>query len=152
MNRHSIRYFFEHRLLPGGFYEEKERFIGMLLQDNEVLFRILDDLFEKEGVANPYLKESFKVGAEKLDEETMVVKIVFPKPEEEPLCYCSYLFFDKGFEKTAYFCIEKGADEMPDTPFVGAWTKDGAHLNYGKCTMENGGDFLRCAELYKQSK
>lgn len=113
MERHEIRYLLEHRLLPHWFFEQKMQLIGLLLRDQEVLYRIIGDLFEKEGIENPYTADQFAVTVSKPDDK-MVVRISFPEPEEEPLCYCSYLFFDETFEKVSYFCIEKGDEENGD--------------------------------------
>lgn len=150
MNRHKIRYMFEHRLLPHWFFENKLSFIGMLLREKEILYRILNDIFEKEEEENPYTVDMFKVSSLKIADEIMMVKISFPEPEEEPLCYCSYLFFDKAFEKLGYFCIEKGNEEGGRCPFVCSWTREGAHRNYGQCSFENNGDFLRCSDIYME--
>lgn len=152
MNLHSIRYMFEHRMLPQGFFEEKARFIGMLLQDKGVLYRIINDIFEKEEVQNPYEEEQFGIEAAKITEDVMMLKIIFPEPEEEPLCYCSYMFFDKDFEKIRYFCIEKGNGVGQPQPFVCSWDKDGTHLNHGNCTFEEHGDFKKCADIYMKQE
>jgi len=147
---------FEHKLLPQWFFENKDKFVGVILQDKTVLYKMINDIFQNEGMENPYISEQFDLEAEKITEEVMMLKIIFPEPEEEPICYCSYLFFDKDFEKTSYFCIEKGNDfciekgneEGQSNPFVCEWTADGAHLNYGKCSFEEHEDFLKCVDIY----
>lgn len=148
MNRHEIRYLFEHRLLPQWFFEEQAQLIGGLLHDKEMLFRIINDIFQKEGVDNPYSEDDFDVEPARITEEVMMLKIIFPEPEEEPLCYCSYLFFDQEFSKTSYFCIEKGNALGQDAPYVCSWTKDGDHCNHGNCTMEGNADFIKCADIH----
>ena len=154
MNLHDIRYMFEHRILSGWFYEGKSWFVGMLLNDKTVLFRIIDDIFQKEEVRNPYTEDQFGIEASKLTDDVMVLKIILPEPEDEPLCYCCYLFFDKEFENPRYFTIEKGNDitgKRGDTiPFVCSWTADGTHINHGNCSLDNKADLIRCAELYKE--
>lgn len=152
MNTHEIRYMFEHRLLPQWFFEEKERFVGLVLQKKGILYQIIDDIFVKEKVKNPYSVEQFDMETAKITEEVMMLKLIFPAPEEEPLCYCSYLFFNKGFEKLGFFCIEKGNTFGKIQPFVCAWTQDGSHLNYGHCTFEKQNDFLRCADIYMEQE
>ena len=52
MDRHAIRYTFEHRALPQWFFEDKEQFIGILLHDKNVLFRVINGMFEDEGITN----------------------------------------------------------------------------------------------------
>lgn len=150
MDRHEIRYMFEHRLLPHWFFEKKFAFVGMLHQDKGILYRIINDIFEKEGAENPYTVDMFGASLSKITDQAMTVKISFPEPEEEPLCYCSYLFFDEKFEKTGYFCIEKGNTEGGMCPFVCSWTEDGNHRNHGQCGLKNDGDFLRCADIYME--
>ena len=150
MDRHGVRYVFEHRILPQWFYEDKEQFVGLLLHDKNVLFRVINNIFEKEEVSNPYTEDDFGVIASKVTEDVLMIKITFPAPEEEPLCYCSYLFFDHDFEKINYFCIEKGNEYGENYPFVCSWDEDG-HSNYGNCTFEEHNDFLRCADLYMKN-
>ncbi len=152
MDRHTIRYMFEHRLLPEWFFEDKEQIVLPLLKDKGILFEVIDEIFRKEKVENPYSPEQFEVEPSKLTEEVFVVKIIYPEPEEEPLCYRSYLFFDLAFEKTAFFCIEKGGSLSDALPFVCAWTKDGAHKNYGNCTFDEHESFLKCASIYMRNE
>ena len=109
MDRHGIRYMYEHRLLPSWFFEDKAQFVGMLLHDKAILFRIIQEMFDKEGLQNPYKEEDFDIEATKITDAVLMLKIVFPVPEEEPLCYSSYMFFDSEFEKTSYFCTDSMA-------------------------------------------
>ena len=150
MDRHGVRYAFEHRLLPQWFYEDKEQFIGLLLHDKTVLFNVLNDIFQKEGIENPYTEKDLDIEFSKVTDEVLMLKISFPEPEEEPLCYCSYLFFDEAFEKMSFFCIEKGNEHGQDYPFVCSWSKDGVHSNYGNCTFEEYNDFIRCADVHME--
>lgn len=148
MDRHGIRYYFEHRLLPGWFFEHKEEFVGLILHDKTILFEMINDIFTDEKVSNPYKKEDFDVIASKVTDEVKMLKIIFPEPEEEPLCYCSYIFFDDEFEKISYFCIEKGNEASDNMPFVCSWSEDVIHSNHGNCTFEEYNDFIRCAEIH----
>ena len=151
MDRHGIRYMYEHRLLPNWFFEDKEQFVGMILQDKAVLYRIIEKIFDKENLPNPYKEDEFDIDVTKIVDDVLMLKIIFPEPEEEPLCYCAYMFFDSQFEKTSYFCIEKGNEAGNMCPFVCSWTTDSCHHNYGGCTFENYGDFLRCAEIHMEN-
>ena len=150
MDRHGIRYIFEHKLLPQWFFEDKMKFVGLLLHEKEILFNVINDLFEKEEVTNPYSLENFDVTAAKITDDVLMLRIGFPEPEEEPLCYCSYLFFDENFEKTSYFCIEKGNVESGDYPFVCSWTPDEVHHNHGNCSFDDHNDFIRCADIHME--
>lgn len=149
MDRHGIRYFFEHQLLPQWFFKYQFQFIGILLNRKGLLYQMIDDLFKEQGLENPYTPDLFDVTAKRLAEQ-MSVKISFPEPEEEPLCYCSYLFFDQEFDKVSYFCIERGNPAGQMHAFVCSWTQEETHLNHGHCHLGEEGDFLRCAEIYRE--
>lgn len=154
-DRHRVRYKFEHRILPQLFFEDKAQFIGIILNDKDVLFRMIDEVFNDEKVPNPYSEDDFSIDAARITESVLMLKIIFPEPEEEPLCYCSYLFFDDKFEKLGYFCIEKGNEMSDFYPFVCSWTPEGKrvkHVNYGNCTFEDHNDFLRCADIFMENE
>lgn len=148
MDNHGVRYVFEHRLLPQWFYKDKQEFIAALLHDKSILYRIIDDIFTKEDMLNPYQPEQFDIEAGRIAEDLIMVKIIFPTPEDEPLCYCSYMLFDKDFKKAIYYCIERGQDDSLEYPFVCSWSEDMTHSNYGQCSMEDLGDFKRCLHLF----
>ena len=148
MTVYDIRYSFEHRILPAWFYKHKGQFTGLLLKDKNVLYEIIDDMFKDAEMENPFTRDDFDIVAARLSNEIMMLKIIFPAPDQEPLCYCSYLFFDQNFERTSYFCIEKGGSIEPDKPYVCGWTADGKHQNYGNCTFDENDDFLRCLNLH----
>lgn len=149
MTLHEICYGFEHKLLPEMFFEYKFAFVKMLLDDKTKLYKIINDIFEDAKEKNPYTEDDFDIVLAKLDENLYMLKIIFPEPKTEPLCYCSYIFFDCSFEKTGYYCIEKGNSfSGKEEPFVCSWSKEGMHFNYGNCVMEDNKDFLRCLELY----
>jgi len=70
----------------------------------------------------------------------------------EPLCYSSYLFFDRAFKKLGFFCIEKGNGIGEMQPFVCSWSPEGEHSNYGNCTLEKQEDLLRCADIFMKQE
>ena len=150
MNIHKLRYLFEHRMLPDWFFREGDRLVAALLQDETLLFRIMADLLQKEGIRNPYTQRQFVAAVIKKAGPLTVLKITFPQPENEPLCYCSYLIFDNKFEKTAYFCIEKGNTIGKELPFLCRWTEDGSHLNCGACPHEEEQELKRCLEIVEE--
>lgn len=150
MDRHGIRYMFEHRLLPQWFFENKMEFVGLLLHEKEILFNVISDIFVEENVDNPYSVDDFGVSVAKIAEDVLMLRIGFPDPEEEPLCYCAYMFFDENFEKVSYFCIEKGNSESEGCPFVCSWTPDEVHYNYGNCSLENYNDFIRRSDIHME--
>lgn len=150
MNTHEIRYCFEHRILPRNFYEYKSDFFSLILKQTDVLYKVINDIFEEEGVKNPYTENEFGIEVMKRDEELLVIRLVFPVPEDEPLCYCSYLFVDKKLQKLKYFCIERG--NGTETVFVCSWTSDGRHINYGSCSLVGREDYERCLSIYSNEK
>lgn len=144
MGIQKIRYAFEHDLLPKFFHEETGNFIVSVLKDKGILFRIINDMFEKAGIENPYSAEQFDADGIKITDTLMMIKLEFPEPESEPLCYRCYLFFDDKFERLGFYSIEKGHD----LPFVCSWSKDKTHSNYGTCTFKENNDVLRCVEIH----
>lgn len=151
MNVHQIRYLVEHRLLPDFFYEKKGAFIGMLLHDKENLYQIADSVFKQEGVENPYSSEQFVVESGKVDEKTLMVKLTYPEPEEAPLCYCSYLFFDSQFQHMGFFTLEKSYGLPDGQVMLCTWTPD-SHANYGQYSYEDNAAFLRSLEIYQKQR
>ena len=144
---HDIRYFFEHQLLPRAFFEDRALLITVLVKEKDFLYKMVQEVFEKEGAECPYRPEEFRAEPLKISKDVLLLKLTYPEPESEPLCYGSYLLFDTAFENPAFFCLERGArrDEMP---FLCRWDESGNHLNYGRCSTEHGEALARCLELY----
>ena len=132
------------------FFENKERFIEAIAQDKAFVYRIFNDIYKKENVDNPYTQEQFRTDAVSIDENLMVIKLLFPEPEKAPLCYYSFLFFDKSSEKINFFCIEKSSIEANPLPHLCGRSADGSHLNYGRGTFEEEDNFLKCVEIYRK--
>lgn len=151
-SNHEIRYFFEHKLLPKWFFDEQMNFTISLLQDSSILYKAINDIYTGEGVENPYTSDMFKTEGGRISEDVFLLKITFPEPEEQPLCYCQYLFFDEKFEKVSFFTIERGIRiETGETvPFVCSWEADETHNNHGICTFEENDDFLHCADIHME--
>jgi len=146
--RHEIRYQLEHVLLPKKFYYDKIDFVCSLLNDRAYLFNMIDEMFKVLNLTNPYQISDFNVQELKLGEEVMVIKLTFPEPEEEPLCYCCYLFFDTGFKNSEYYLVEMGKIFDNTEPFICSWKPDGTYNKYGTCSLENGEDYAKCKEYY----
>lgn len=153
MGTWEVRYQLEHKSLPKWFFEDKEQLIDALLFNKTFLYDVIDDFFHQAGIENPYSAKDFKISYGKIKDGAFVIKITFPEPEREPLCYCSYLFFDRAFEKTSYFCIEKGNEDGSNQPFVCAWAEGGnSHLNYGLCSLEGDSNLRQCSAIYLREK
>lgn len=128
---HSARYIMEHRLLPQFLYEEGIGFMSAIATQDNVANEIFKDVMKQEGVENPYGENPISVNTFKV-ENILVAGFVFPKPEDEPLCYRSYALFDIEKKKAAYYCLEKG-DGEDAIPFLCAWDEEFNHWNMGNC-------------------
>lgn len=149
MNLTESMYYFEHTLLPAWFFGEKKKFVIAALNDKTFLYRVCSDVLKNEEVANPYKAEDFVAEPAKITDELLMMRIIFPMPAEEPLCYCSYMFFDNDFKQISYYTIEKGDPKKGPLPHVAEWTVDGVHHKIGRCGFENMGDFKACVDAHK---
>lgn len=149
MNLNESMFYFEHTLLPGWFFKEQKKFVIAALNDKTFLYRVLSDVFENEDVKNPYKAEDFVAEPAKISEDLMMLRIIFPMPSQEPLCYCSYMFFDNDFKQTSFYTIEKGDPAKGPLPHVCEWTPDGSHHKIGRCSFDNMGDFKACVDAHK---
>jgi len=131
---HSSRYVLEHKIIPQFLYEQGIGFMAAVVdKEKNILSNILLEIMEEEGVENPYGNTPITVEPFKV-ENILVACIIFPKPEEEPLCYRSYAFFDLESQRAAYYCVEMGQED--GAPFLCGWNEAGVHLNYGGCSNE----------------
>ena len=162
MQNTDILYMFEHKLIPLYCYERKEEFIQSVLEEEQFLFHMLADQFYEYGIEMPYIANQFQVEKKTVSDTISVLKLTFPEPELSPLCYYSYIFFDKDFKTIQYFTIEKMEDEMDqifsylglddlDTEdvCVCGWTPWDMHMNYGIYEKdEEEGIFEKCLYIY----
>lgn len=149
MTLHDALYIYEHKILPTNFFKFKGDFVATVLKRKEVLFKVFDGMLAEEKICNPYAEEEFKVDVLRADDELMILKITFPEPEDEPLCYCSYLFLDKELEKLRYFCVEKGAGIGGVQKYLCSWTQSGEHLNHGVCDLYENEEYIKCLSIYE---
>lgn len=149
MNLQDVLYNYEHRVLPTNFYKYKSDFIALILKRKDVLYKVLSDIFDEEGVDNPYSEEDFNLEILRADETLLVVQITFPEPMAEPLCYCSYLFVDKELENLKFFCVEKGTGIGGSQKYICSWSAEGEHLNYGSYDLEANEGYLKCQSIYE---
>lgn len=133
MGRHEVRYAFEHQILPHLFYEDKEQFVGMVLQDKGVLYEIISSIFDKEGVENPYVDEEFEVEPIRLSEDVLMLKITLPEPEEPILCSDIYLVYSVDDLSTKrYFTVELLERKWLKKSYcLCEREKNGFHCNHG---------------------
>ena len=133
---HQARYMVEHRLIPELLYKEGIGFMGAIAEEDNILNKILLEYLTKDGVENPYSDKAIKVKPFSI-KDILIAKITFPEPEEEPLCYESYAFYDTANDRAGYYCLEKGG-AIDDQPFLCGWSPDGVHLNYDNCSFDRG--------------
>lgn len=148
---YKVLYSLEHRLLPQWFYKDQRAFVDAIVSDPTMIYRIVSDLLKQENEENPYTEDAFSSMRYKLTDDVLALKVSFPKPEMEPLCYCAYLIFDKSCNKLMYFTIEKTSEPDVDA-VVCSWNKDSQHMNFGSCSFEEYGDLRKCADIYLRIK
>lgn len=142
-----LRYLFEHRILPGWVYRDTEGFVESLLEQREYLYGIAKEFYLENHAELPYGPEEFSLETIMEGDGRIVLKLDFPFPEQMPLCYHAYLFFDKKLEKIDYYSIEKSGIDEKEAVLCG-WKQDGSHMNYGKLDLKDA--FNRCMELYEE--
>ncbi len=145
----NIRYRFEHLLLPSYCSEGKGGFVSALLEDNGILFSILDDLCKRHEVDNYYPREKFIVNPIKISSDILALQLIFPNPEWVPNCFCAYYFFNMDFSLSRYFTIEYSEGEPAGVAYICEWAGD-RHLNYGVHDVTDGKDLDRCVELLEE--
>lgn len=131
---HGARYALEHRIIPQYLYEDGLSFMSVIVSKENPLSKVLIDLLREDGIENPYGETPVSVEPFQL-ENILIARIVFPEPEEEPLCYESYAFFDTENKRAAYYCLEKGG-AVDDRPFLCGWSEAGNHLNFNNCSFD----------------
>ncbi len=149
---HDTMYYFEHIALPYLFAENKQTFLSVALKNPAFFNGMLTSICDEKEEENPYSDGDFKAEPITLAKNILILSITFPKPKETPLCYKQYIFFDREFKNTQYFCIEKAMDDEEDKmPYVCSWEGEN-HLNYGRVSMEKElADLVRCAEIFSKN-
>ncbi|MCR5010297.1 MAG: hypothetical protein K6A91_05100 [Clostridia bacterium] len=148
MTVQQVLYHFQHRLLPMWFYNSPKEFIGVLSEKPDALFEILSVLLERGDVENTFRAGEFKVEPIEVNDDSMAIKIKYPKPADAPLCHGAVAFFNKDFDDLAFFTVEVGEDIEGGFPVLCAWDKDGNHINYGKVSPDTDEQFVECLDKY----
>ena len=140
----DFRYFYEHQLLPQALFRDPDGVILSALDNKEYFLRLYKTVAEQNNCECPFTLESFSVFPNAVktrfdDGDFWLIEICSPIPDEEPLCYRIYIAFSifKGQQKAEnvrYFTVEKGTNvaTKEDTMFLGEWSHEGKHLNYGQ--------------------
>lgn len=148
MDRHTARYIFEHRLLPHWLFDLKEKFVMSVIKNPDMVYEMLLGTFEQNQVECPYTKDAYKVIPGRFTDTITVIKLVFPNPEEYPLCYAAYVFFDENFEKLCYISVEKTEDDLEGQQALFAWETGKKHFPVGSCQAGGMNDFKVAADYY----
>ena len=143
---HQARYMLEHRLIPELLYSEGITFMRLIADEKNILNKILLETLERDGVANPYGNNAITVKPFTI-KDIIIVKIIFPEPEEEPLCYEAYAFYDTMNERAGYYCLEKGGI-LGEQPFICGWNQDGVHMNFDNCSFDREEVFVNMLRLF----
>ena len=144
----NVMYNFQHKLLPEWFFGNPKEFIGVICQDKSSLFSILNELFERAEVDNPYKPGHFSVDPDMVSDTVGMIKIKFPKPENEPLCHSIVCFFDKTFKYLGFFTFEKGGEMDENFPIMCTWSSEGEHFSYGKVSPDPDEQLIECIDVY----
>ena len=147
----NVRYGFEHMTLPSFFDEGKGNFVAALLEDNGILYNIIDDMCRDSEVENYYPRERFLVNPVKVSDDILALQLIFPQPEWVPNCFCAYYFFNMDFSLSRYFTIELGDGDFDGTAYICEWVKS-HHHNYGRHDVSDGKDLAKCVELIGNNK
>lgn len=145
---HNVRYTLEHKVIPGWLYNEKETLVYALLSRDDLLYAVISDMLSEQGLLNPYSPGQFKAVPLEPEDDVCGIKIMFPEPEDEPLCYYAILFFDWNFTRLSYFTVERGNDFGRQRPFICGWDKNGTHLNYGSLEFDDDSILELCRSIH----
>ena len=130
MNLKTADYYFQHKLIPQTFYEDKVKFVNALAaQNTKVVYSGLKGVLDHFKIENPYTEDMFGVDIMQYSKDVIIIKVSFPEPKEVTYCYCAYMIFDPKCKKQMYFCVEKGSEHS----FLCGWSESGDHINYGAC-------------------
>jgi len=94
-------YDFEFSYIPKRIRKDKRKYIGILNDKGQKeLFRQFAIFCRIFGCENPYTEEDFSYEILQQDEDLTICRLDFPKPFQEPLCECAYIFL---YKKKALF-------------------------------------------------
>lgn len=64
-------------------------------------------MFGEEGFSNPYSLSQFRVISGVSSNGFCVIKLIFPRPEVDWLCYVAYLIYKPNSRVLGYYTIER---------------------------------------------
>ena len=125
---HSVRYYFEHQLLPQLLYADPEVLITFL--EREGTFELWNRYTEQYGLEAYYTADVFGEELVTTDDGILMMVVKMPAPEETPLCSRIYLCLDKNTGKAGCYTVEYD-NFMGEAWFLCGWTMEGNHMNFG---------------------
>ena len=145
MDLKGAYYYFQHKLIPQTFFEDRVKFVNALAaQGSNVLYAGLKGVLDHFNIESPYTLDMFGVDVMQYSQDVLIIKVTFPEPDEVQLCYCAYMIFDPKCKKQMYFCAEKGAEHT----FLCGWNKANEHINYGTCVPTDDDALSRSISIY----
>lgn len=149
----NLQYGFQHQLLPKWAYNSVDFFNDLVNKGvAPTLYRGIKSVYDNHKEECPFKEEDFSGFTTRLDVDTFVAVLRFPKPEEVPMCYCALLYMDLNTKRIGYFTMEKGQDPADgrEIQFLCGWDKDGKHNNYGSAYVDkyNFGDVMLVRFFY----
>ena len=138
-------YILQHKIIPKLLYDNEISFYKDLSQGDEQKFRqLVTKVIDQNYSTALQIKKVLPFNG---------ILLTFPEPQTMPHCY--YALIAKTKEGYFYFTYEKtfqlGGDDVVGV--VGAWTKEGNHMNFGPRTYHyNEDQFLADIQLILSEK
>lgn len=146
----QLRYRMEHELLPERFQQDGKKFLDALLKPGyNIPYSMLVKQCEIEDVVCTYHSEQFVAVDVSPVKSWQVVMVTMPKPESETNCDCMYFFVDTNTGRRHLFMVELSSRE--NEYYLCGW-RNGAHFNYGTCTLDKKEQMERMKEMFSRLK
>ena len=131
MEIEKIRYHFEHKLLPSLYFQEDNKIILALIQDDgHLLYDIQARVFQTCESEMPYHASQYHCHPYSIDEHLKMLALTMPEPETTTLCASIFLVFDDAVTKKCYFTVERS---IKGVNLLCGWDEEQRHVNYGEC-------------------
>ena len=124
---HDARYYFEHRMLPDYFYNNRDALVSYLRRNG--VFTLWERFCQNNGLDPTYEEDRFGVREFPQEDGTEVMILTLPKPEDMTLCCRIYLCWNPETGTAGYYTVEYD-NLLGETWFLCGWTANGTHMNY----------------------
>lgn len=128
----TARYHFEHSALPTLFYEQPESMLRAIKQRG--IYALWDSFCRENHVESDYTVSDYLEHWYSSEDDTIILQIEMPKPEESPLCERVYLVYNGETDLAAYLTVEFD-NFFGESNFLCAWTPEHEHVNYGSIAV-----------------